>query len=256
MLSAATARGEWSDWHTARTGYMIRDLTPAVQSLLDDRVPFLLTHRDRPRHDARGPTERDGRGRSQRRTRAQRAIALVVAQSESVAQSENLGGTVAGEGRVGRAAEAGRPATRRPRIAAVLAVRGGADGDRVGAHLGAVRTESTPRGCAREHRAAPAVRRSSAGRRAAAVPLGRSAPPGHVRFGRRKAAAGSDRDDSEASHVRSHRSPRVRVIHRGPVQRALAGTHLSTRWPTRATCYGSSNAPHRNKHPRDPDSIA
>ena len=49
MLSAATARGEWSDWHTARTGYMIRDLTPAVQSLMDDNVPFLLTHRDRPR---------------------------------------------------------------------------------------------------------------------------------------------------------------------------------------------------------------
>ena len=42
MLSAATARGEWSDWHTARTGYMIRDLTPAVQSLMDDYAPKVL----------------------------------------------------------------------------------------------------------------------------------------------------------------------------------------------------------------------
>lgn len=45
-LSAAAERDEWSDWHTLRTGYMVRDLTPIVASLAADGVPFLLTHRD------------------------------------------------------------------------------------------------------------------------------------------------------------------------------------------------------------------
>ena len=147
------------------------------------RQRALSPHAPRPtaRRDARGPTGGDRRGCSERDKRAaarkrarkrarERARSLAV--TLVVAQSETVGGRVAGEGRVGRSAETGRPATRRPHRAAVLAVRGGADGDRVGAHLGAVRHESTPRGCARERRAAPALRRPSAGRRAATVPLG------------------------------------------------------------------------------------
>ena len=52
-ITAAAARGVWSDWFSSRTGYVVRDLTPVVRSLSADGVPFLLTHRDAPPRHAR-----------------------------------------------------------------------------------------------------------------------------------------------------------------------------------------------------------
>ena len=39
-LTAAAERNEWSEWHTGRTGHLVRDLTPVVASLIADLARF------------------------------------------------------------------------------------------------------------------------------------------------------------------------------------------------------------------------
>lgn len=52
QVSAAARAGVWSDWLVERSGFVVRDLTPVVQSLTKDNVPFLLTSREATVSDA------------------------------------------------------------------------------------------------------------------------------------------------------------------------------------------------------------
>jgi hypothetical protein len=44
-INLAAKKGVWSDWLTERSCFVVRDLTPVIQSLLQDDIPFLLTTR-------------------------------------------------------------------------------------------------------------------------------------------------------------------------------------------------------------------